>query len=37
MEEVAFEPAQVGYSHAGGQVKACGVRRTAFDGRQSFL
>lgn len=35
MEEVAFEPAQV--RHAGGQVKACGVRRPAFDGRQSFL
>lgn len=37
MEEVAFKPAHLGYSHSGGQGKACGVRRTAFYWRQSFL
>lgn len=36
MEEVAFKPAHVGYSHAAGQGKACGMR-TAFYWRQSFL
>lgn len=36
VEEVAFKPAHLGYSHSGGQGKACGVRKLPFTGGSHF-